>query len=44
MGAVEPNSGYGVYEADVITCSILVETDILSDGPIAICAERQGVA
>ena len=36
---VELNSGYGVYEADLIARSIPDETAIPSDGPILICAE-----
>ena len=38
--AVELNSGYGVYEADLVTCSVTDETAVPSDGPIMICAER----
>ena len=38
--AGELNSAYGVYEADLVTRSILDETAIPSDGPIMICAER----
>ena len=32
--------GYGVYEADLTTRSILDETAIWSDGPIMTCAAR----
>ena len=37
--AVELNSEYGVWEADLITRSIPDETAILSNGPIMICIE-----
>ena len=40
LTAGELNSGYGVYEADSITCSIPEETAIPSGGPITIRAER----